>query len=148
MSMSNLEALKQKILAKKAAENKEVPKVAEPVKDVLDTPIADTPTAKLPPAPPVKIAPLRGADIIKGRIAELAEHMEARIPGYEQILRQIHMALMGDPDAAHLLTDEEISVIVAALSRKTAINIAVSASKSGRKSNTAKKLSEIGADDL
>lgn len=70
------------------------------------------------------VATLTNSDIIKQRIYDLQEKLQTAAPGYESLLHNIHQALAKDPDAVHLLTDEEVGTICAGLSKRTGIVIA------------------------
>lgn len=89
---------------------------------------------------------------IKGRIAELQEAIEKSIPGYQQILKEIHTNLRNDPDTVTLLSDEEIGVIVAGLSKHKNVVIALEEAKKASKSKnvtaSGKKLTQITGDDI
>jgi hypothetical protein len=90
-------------------------------------------------------APLGNAAQIQSKIAELQLALQQSLPSYESLLHQIHKALAADEDVVHILTEEEIGTIVAGLSKKKALVIVDSQSKS--KSNS-KKLASLTTDDL
>lgn len=85
------------------------------------------------------VVPLDKTEQIKARIADLRDSLRAQLPNYESLLHTIHRNLATDPDTVHLLTDEEIGIIVAALSKRTGIFIAkeVAEKKSGSKGKKA-----------
>jgi hypothetical protein len=86
---------------------------------------------------------LSNSDQIKARIADLQEMLQKQLPGYESLLHTIHRNLSMDPETTQLLSDEEIGVIVAGLSKRTGIFIT--------KVETEKKLKKGGKitlDDL
>lgn len=86
------------------------------------------------PADSTVTVPLPNAERIKAQISELADALSTRAPGYESLLQTIHKNLAEDPDTQHFLTDEEIGVIVAGLTKKTGLMIAEEAvKKAGRK---------------
>lgn len=86
-------------------------------------------------------------EIIRGRIIELQQSLQGRIPGYEKILHTIHRALQSDPETVTLLTEAEIGVICAGLSKRTGIVIATSAGTKNRLPS-GKKLKEVELDDI
>jgi hypothetical protein len=94
-------------------------------------------------------APLQGADIIKHKISQLQEALQQQSPGYEELLRTIHVALHKDEELVHLLSEEEVGTIVAGLGKKTNIVIANLESKSTKnKTASGKSLKEVTASDL
>lgn len=67
-------------------------------------------------------------------MAELEQALNERVPGFANILREIHMKLKKDPATVTLLTDEEIGLIVSGLERHTNVTIvAPAAVKSAKK---------------
>lgn len=67
-------------------------------------------------------------------MAELEQALNDRVPGFANILREIHMKLKKDPATVTLLTDEEIGLIVSGLERHTNVTIvAPAAVKSAKK---------------
>lgn len=98
------------------------------------------------PASQVTInAPLTNAEQIVSRISELQEALTKTTPGYERILQVIHTALSKDEALTHLLTEEQVGVIVSGLARKKNVVIAAAAAKSSSKN---KQLSKLTAEDL
>src|ERR1700743_3323570 len=76
---------------------------------------------------------------LKAKIQTLQENLQKEVPGYENLLRTIHENLSADDSTVHFLSDEEIGVIVAALSKKKGIVLAeieVKARKASLKSTT------------
>lgn len=90
------------------------------------------------------VTPLDNSQQIKHRIAQLQECLEVNAPTYQSLLHTIHQNLMKDPDVVHLLSEEEIGVIVSGLSKHKNIVIATTVSKS----KTSKALKNVGLDDL
>ena len=94
---------------------------------------------------------LVNSDQVKARIQELQDAIAKAVPGYVSILREIHGNLQKDPDIVTLLTEEEIGIIVAGLSKHKNIVIATAETK-GTKSksltSTGKKLNQISLEDL
>ena len=81
----------------------------------------------------VSTAPLVEADQIKEKIIHLYESLQARLPNYEHLLHIIHTALLKSPDTVHLLSDEEIGIIVSGLSKKTGVILAEKQKKADAK---------------
>lgn len=74
------------------------------------------------------------ADLV-ARIADLQKAMEEKLPGFKDQLRTIHKMLK-DHDVAdlkHMLTDEQVGVIVRGLSQHTGVVIAESKVAKGGK---------------
>lgn len=74
--------------------------------------------------PSTVTVPLPAAERIKAQIVQLQEQLATRAPGYESLLHTIHRNLAEDPDIAHLLSDDEIGVIVAGLTKKAGVVLA------------------------
>lgn len=93
--------------------------------------------------------PLSGLERIRLQIITLKEQLQVAAPGYESLLHLIHKNLVQDEAISHLLTDEEVGVIVAGLAKKKNIVIA-EAEKSSSRSKTASgkslKDAKIGVD--
>lgn len=89
--------------------------------------------------------PLGPAEQVKQKIAELQQRLQTAAPGYESILHDIHKALAADEAVTLLLTDEEVGIICAGLSKKKNIVLAESGGKSS--SSTSAKLKSM-LDDL
>jgi len=70
------------------------------------------------------VTALSSAEQIKGRIEELKDAMQKQLPNYESHLMMIHRALQNDRETVQMLTEQEIGVICAALSKKTGMRIA------------------------
>ena len=81
---------------------------------------------------------------INARIAELKEALQVAVPGYEGVLQLIHRQLAQDEALSHLLTDEQVGIICAGLTRKKNIMLVKESVKGAKKT----KLSDISADDL
>jgi hypothetical protein len=81
---------------------------------------------------------------IKMQLAELAEALEQKQPGFKTILRDIHGKLRQDPDIVTALSDEEIGGILSAMKHHAQVDIiAPKAVKAAKKT-----LKNVGADDL
>jgi hypothetical protein len=93
--------------------------------------------------------PLTNLQQIVGRIEELQAKLQVAAPGYEGLLHTIHVALQKDDELAHLLTPEQVGVIVSGLARRKNIIIAAPEKMGkGNKAANGKKLSEVGLGDL
>lgn len=93
--------------------------------------------------------PLSSLEQFRQRVTQLREALQAQSPGYEQYLFAIHKQLSNDEEMTHLLSEEEIGVIVAALSKKKNIVIAEAASPKGKTTTLGgKKIKDIGLEDL
>jgi hypothetical protein len=91
--------------------------------------------------------PLSNAEQLVGQIDDLQRKLQTQAPGYESLLHTIHVALSKDPDMVHLLSEDQVGVIVAGLSKRKNIIIAAADKK---KSTTSKgtKLKDIGLEEL
>lgn len=70
------------------------------------------------------------------RIKHLEILMEKSLPGYEQLLREIHRQLAADENLLHILKDEEIGVIISGLAQRKNIIIATTAQKAAAKKSS------------
>jgi hypothetical protein len=86
---------------------------------------------------------LTNYDLISNKIHNLQNLLQAAAPNYELLLREIHTNLAADADVVHLLSEEQIGVIVAGLSKKKGIVIAEVMTKVKKAS-----LKNTGVDDL
>ena len=77
-------------------------------------------------------------------MAELEDALNKNVPGFNVILRDIHIKLREDPNTVTLLTDEEIAIIVKGLERHANVTLT---SKAAKPSTRAKKV-PISAADL
>lgn len=77
---------------------------------------------------------------IRNQISELQAALQIAAPGYENLLFYIHKALAADEALVHMLTEEEIGVIVGALSKKK--NIVLTNTLMKEKKKSMKSLSE------
>lgn len=94
--------------------------------------------------------PLDNLGQISQKLADLQQQLQTQAPGYEGLLQRIHTDLIKDPDLAHLLTDEQVGVLVAGLSKKKNI-VLVELSSPKKRTTTAdgkKSLKDVGIDDL
>lgn len=89
--------------------------------------------------------PLGNAEQLVNKINELQTSLQENSPGYESLLYTIHTNLAKDPDMVHLLTEEQIGVIVSGLSKKKVITIATTERKAP---STRAKLSQTKLEDI
>ena len=88
--------------------------------------------------------PLPAIEVISEKIATLKQQLETAAPGYESLLHQIHTVLIKDESLSHLLSEEQIGVIVSGLSKKKNIIIAEVEKKSKKNvTSTGKSLKEV-----
>ena len=83
------------------------------------------------------------------KLADLEEKLRASAPGYESLLFSIHKQLSSDEQLVHLLTDEQIGIIVAGLTKRKSIVLADIGKKTT--SNTkigGKRLKDFTLEDL
>ena len=79
------------------------------------------------------------------RINALQKALAAGLPNYESILYQVHRQLAEDDSLVHILTEEQIGVIVSGLSRKKNVLLVKQEIK---KVSSNKKLGQTTVDDL
>jgi C4-type Zn-finger protein len=136
--MVDIAALKAKAAALAAAKS-EVSKVSEPkVSETIKTPEITIP--KMATVEPVVEEISEPSDTseheeynqIFQKIEDLKTALQEAIPGYEQILFTIHRNLASDPDVIHILSEEQIGVIVSGLSKKKAIHIVETKTKASK----------------
>lgn len=82
--------------------------------------------------------------IIFSRIEKLQKAMESEIPEYASILHTIHKALSKDDELCHLLTDEQVGVLIRAM--KLRKNVVLVEEK--KKASAKKPLSKTTLDDI
>lgn len=97
--------------------------------------------------------PLSNAEQIINKIGDLQARLQAAAPGYEMLLQQIHIALSKDEEVVHLLSEEQIGIIVAGLAKKKGqVIIAASQKGQGKVLGSSgvgnKKLKDIELSDL
>lgn len=85
------------------------------------------------------------AEALKMQMAELESALEQDNPGMKTILKDIHSKLKNDPEIVTLMSDEDISVIIHALSRTTDTEIQTAKVKSTTRKSSSKAIS-IGTD--
>lgn len=77
-------------------------------------------------------------------MAELEDALEKQVPGFANILRDIHIKLREDPNTVTLLSEEEIATIVKGLERHANVTLTTKAAKPTAKA----KKTPISATDL
>ncbi len=82
------------------------------------------------------------------RIVELQEHLEKGLPGYKDLLRVIHTNIKNDPDLVHILTEEQIGIIVVGLAKHKGVVINTEAAKSKKVVVSDKKRGSITVEDI
>lgn len=94
--------------------------------------------------------PLPEISQIYAKIEDLKSRLQIAVPGYEHLLHEIHVALHKDESLTHLLSEEQIGVILLGLAKKKNIVIAEGERKNGARSRTSagKSLKEITLDQL
>lgn len=93
--------------------------------------------------------PLTNLEQTVHRINELQTLLQAQAPSYENLLQQIHIILAKDPDMVHMLTNEQVGVIVSGLSRKTNIVLTTPANPTKKQTLAGgKKLKDATLDDI
>lgn len=83
------------------------------------------------------------------KLNELEEKLRAAAPGYETLLYTIHKQLSSDEQLLHILTDEQIGVIVAGLTKRKQIVLAdIGKKATGNTKVGGKKLKDFTVEDL
>lgn len=158
--MSSMAELLAQMKAKKAASSNSASVAREPVSqpvqetsinikstmDALDK-VKDKPIdyiGETIDSQPRKINIATEGEIIKNRILKLSQALEAEIPDYAHILHTIHKALSKDDELTHLLTDEEVGVLIKAMKlRKSVVLVEEKKSKSAKKALNQTTLDDI-----
>jgi DNA polymerase III psi subunit len=83
-------------------------------------------------------------EILSIKIAELQQSVQASLPNMPTLLRDIHANLKLDPEIVTLLSPEQVSIIVAGLSKQTSTTITTSILSGGK----GKSLKKISVDDI
>lgn len=92
--------------------------------------------------------PLTNFEQISHRISTLQEALQKAAPGYEKLLQEIHTNLAKDEELTFMLTEEQVGVICAGLTKKKGVVIAEAGKKSGTIDGGRKKLRDVTLDDL
>lgn len=90
-------------------------------------------------------APLSNADQIIGKIVELQESLQQNLPNYQGLLHVIHSACIKDENLTHMLSEEQIGILIAGLCKHKGVVLAQEATKKG---TGGKKLKNLTLDDL
>jgi len=89
-------------------------------------------------------AQLQAAQRLIDMVSTLQQRLQLTTPGYESILHQIHQTLAVDEALTHMLTEEQVGVIVSGLTRhKQVLLVEETTKKAGKKA-----LSKTTAEDL
>lgn len=86
-------------------------------------------------------APLDNAASFIQQLDKLQNELQQQLPGYEYSLREIHRKLGEDQGLLHILKDEQIGIVVAALKKKTN-NVIVEEAVKKRGGKSASKITE------
>lgn len=89
------------------------------------------------------VVQMTGAGQLKDKILALQHSLSNSLPNYEGLLHVIHRNLSADPDIVHLLSDDEIGVICAGLSKKTGIVLAAKDAKKAAKNLKGTTLADL-----
>lgn len=82
--------------------------------------------------------------IIKDRIVKLQAALEKEIPDYAHILHTIHKSLSKDDELTHLLSEEEVGILIRAMKeRKNVVLVEEKKAKSAKKALKDTQLSDI-----
>jgi len=71
---------------------------------------------------------------LRTKLSDLQSALEANNPGFKDLLRQIHVGLKQDEALVHLLSEEEIAIIISGLKKNKILILVQDAKKSPRKS--------------
>lgn len=94
--------------------------------------------------------PLTQLQQLQDKIDRMQSLMIANNPGFETLLREIHITLHKNEDLVHMLGEEEIGKIVSGLAKKERVVIAeaMSKTKQGSTSKGAVPLKQLTLDDI
>jgi len=81
-------------------------------------------------------------DQVRALIAQLSTELEAEIPGYSSTLRTIHKRLVAEEELTHILSEEEIGIIMSGQQKLTNTTIKTVENKPAAKTAAAKKLAQ------
>lgn len=87
--------------------------------------------------------PLDNSQQLLGKIEDLKLKLQSNMPGYESLLFIIHKQLASDESLVHLLSDEQVGIIVAGLKKRKGIILAEVKKKKDKSS-----LKNIDVEDL
>lgn len=118
-------------------------------KCVLGTSTADVQSSVQKAVAQTAPTPLTAADQVLQKIDDLQAALQQQLPNYESLLHFIHVELHKNEDVVHLLTPEQVGIVVAGLSKKKNVVIAQSASKaSSARTPQGKKIKDLTLGDL
>jgi hypothetical protein len=82
-------------------------------------------------------------EVLFSKLLTLQEELEKALPNYKESLREIHNLLRSDPDMVHILSEEQVGLVVAGLSKHKGVVLVEATSKGGKG-----KRKEITEDDI
>lgn len=82
----------------------------------------------------------------KMKLGELEDKLNEQVPGFAFLLKEIHQSLSNDPNVVTIMSEDEIGIVVAGLSRHMDVTITPAKSGSGRSKSG--RTQPISADDL
>lgn len=83
---------------------------------------------------------------LQERVQQLATAILDKHPKMPVLLREIHTALLAQPENVTLMSEEEIAIIVSGLKVQTGIEFAASAISGSGKASAISKIKKLGAD--
>jgi len=94
--------------------------------------------------------PLSSLQQLQEKIERMQSLMIEGNPGFETLLREIHITLHKNEDLVHMLKEEEIGKIVSGLAKKERVVIAeaMSKTKQGQTSKGKVPLNQLSLDDI
>jgi len=94
--------------------------------------------------------PLTQLQQLQEKISRMQSLMIENNPGFETLLREIHVTLHKNEDLVHMISEEEIGKIVSGLAKKERVVIAeaMSKSKQGQTSKGKVPLNQLTMDDI
>lgn len=94
--------------------------------------------------------PLSSLQQLQEKIERMQSLMIEGNPGFETLLREIHITLHKNEDLVHMLKEEEIGKIVSGLAKKERVVIAeaMTKTKQGKTSKGNVPLSQLTMDDI
>lgn len=91
--------------------------------------------------------PTSATQQIEERITLLQDSLEKQLPDYKNLLRTIHSILQKDEELVHVLKEEQIGVVLAALQKHKGVVIATVVEKAGKREAN-KKLAATTVEDI
>ena len=92
--------------------------------------------------------PLSDIEQMGQKIEELKSALMQNLPHYDIMLQKIHIALHKDQALTHMLSDEQVGIIVMGLAKKANIVIAEAETKKKGKTSSGKSLKNIDISEL